>query len=221
MVEKLREGYDVVYSYYEAKKHHWFRNLGSWFNDRIATWLLKKPKGLYLSSFKVMNGFLARTIIEYDGPYPYIDGLILRSTNSIAKVACRHEDRRAGRSNYTLQRLVLLWLNMFTSFSVVPLRVGAFLGMFMSVIGLLLAVFFALSWTYGGILFQQTIPPGWGSTIVVITVFSGVQLCVLGMIGEYLGRMFLTGNRQPQFVARETYGIPPQQGRVQDGQLRR
>src|SRR5690606_38546284 len=110
----------------------------------------KKPKGLYLSSFKVMNRFLAQTIVVYDGPYPYVDGLILRTTNAIGTLACRHEPRREGRSNYTLTRLVLLWLNMFTSFSVVPLRVSAVIGLFMSVVGMLLAVFFVISWRFGG-----------------------------------------------------------------------
>lgn len=209
LVDTLREGYDVVYSRYEAKQHHWLRNLGSRFNDRVATWVLNKPRGLYLSSFKAMNRFLARTIIEYRGPYPYIDGLVLRSTHLIGSVECRHDARAVGRSSYTFARLLRLWLNMFTSFSVVPLRVSAMLGLVMSLVGLLLAVFFVITWTYGGIFLHHEIPPGWGSTIVVLTLFSGIQLCVLGMIGEYVGRLFLTGNRQPQYVEREAYGVEP------------
>src|SRR5262245_46900592 len=210
LVDKLREGYDVVYSRYESKQHQWHRNLGSRFNDLVATWLLKKPKGLYLSSFKAVSQFMARTITEYEGPYPYIDGLILRSTNAIATVECRHAPRSVGRSNYTLARLLRLWLNMFTSFSVVPLRLATMLDLVTSIVGLLLTVFFVFVWSYGGIFLHRDIPPGWASTIVVITLFSGIQLCVLGVLGEYLGRLFLTGNRQPQFVAREIYGVEPQ-----------
>jgi undecaprenyl-phosphate 4-deoxy-4-formamido-L-arabinose transferase len=209
LVAKLSEGYDVVYSYYKKKHHDWFRNLGSSFNNWVATKLLKKPKGLYLSSFKAMNKFLAQTVVQYDGPYPYLDGLILRSTSSIGTQLCEHRSRETGRSNYTLRRLGRLWLNMFTSFSIIPLRISSILGLIMSIVGLLLAVFFIISWKMGGILFTSDIPPGWASTIVVLTLFSGVQLCMLGMIGEYLGRLFLTENRQPQFVVRETYGISP------------
>lgn len=205
LVNKLKEGYDVVYSYYEKKQHHWFRNLGSNFNDWVATKLLKKPKGLYLSSFKVMNFFLVRTVIQYEGPYPYLDGLILRSTSSIGTQLCEHNTREIGRSNYTLNRLIRLWLNMFTSFSVVPLRISTILGFIMSSVGFALALFFIVSWSVGGVFANKVMPPGWASIIVSVTIFSGIQLLVLGMIGEYLGRLFLTANRQPQFVVRETY----------------
>lgn len=205
LTTKLQEGYDVVYSYYEKKHHHWFRNIGSFFNDLVATRLLKKPKGLYLSSFKVMNLFMARTVIQYEGPFPYLDGLILRSTNHIGTQLCKHNERETGRSNYTLSKLIKLWLSMFTSFSVVPLRFSTIIGFIMSTIGFILAIFFSLSWVFGGIFTQNRIPPGWASIIVSITIFSGIQLLVLGMIGEYLGRLFLTENRQPQFVVRESY----------------
>ncbi len=205
LANKLQEGYDVVYSSYEKKHHHWLRNLGSSFNDWVATRLLKKPKGLYLSSFKVMNLFLARTVTQYEGPYPYLDGLILRSTSSIGTELCKHSEREVGRSNYTLTKLVRLWLNMFTSFSIVPLRLSAILGFIMSSVGFVMALLFILSWCIGGIFTDKAIPPGWASIIVSVTLFSGIQLLVLGMIGEYLGRLFLTENRQPQFVVRETF----------------
>lgn len=206
LVNKLSEGYDVVYSRYESKKHHWFRNLGSRFNDRVAAVLLKKPKDLYLSSFKAMNRFLIDTVIQYGGPYPYLDGLVLRSTSAIGTELCSHKEREEGRSNYNLRRLVRLWLNMFTSFSVTPLRISAVLGLIMALSGFLLAVFYLISWQFGGLFMSHdAFPPGWASTIVTITIFGGVQLCVLGMIGEYLGRIFMTQNLQPQYVVREEF----------------
>lgn len=206
LVDKLREGYDVVYSYYDRKHHGLIRNLGSAFNDWVATRMLGKPKGLYLSSFKVLNRLLVESMIQYDGPYPYVDGLILRSTASIGRQVCKHVPREVGRSGYTFRRLVRLWLNMFTGFSIIPLRIASMLGLLMSGAGFLLAIFFVVSWVMGGI-FRQDIPPGWASTILAITIFAGLQLCVLGMIGEYLGRMLLTMNRAPQFVVRDTYGL--------------
>lgn len=203
LVTRLDEGFDVVYSRYEVKHHHWFRNLGSWFNDRVAVVMLKKPKGLYLSSFKCLNRFAIDCVVGYSGPYPYIDGLILRSTRSIGTQVCRHAERSAGRSNYTLRRLISLWLNMFTSFSVAPLRLATYLGLTMAAIGLLLVVVFTLSWALDG-LFVSDVPRGWASLIISVTMFSGIQLFVLGVLGEYVGRLFMTLNGQPQWVVRES-----------------
>ena len=201
LVRKLDEGHDVVYSYYHRKRHSWFRNAGSRFNDWVATRLLRKPEGLYLSSFKALNRFTIDIVKGYEGPYPYLDGLILRSTRSIGTELCEHEARRDGQSNYTLRKLISLWLNMFTSFSVSPLRIAAYLGLVMAVVGFLLALFFVTAWATGGLLVKD-IPRGWASLIVTITVFAGIQLIVLGLVGEYVGRIFMTQNGQPQAVVR-------------------
>jgi len=153
-----------------------------------------------------MNRFLIDTVTCYEGPYPYLDGLILRSTNSIGTQLCEHHERVEGTSNYTFRRLVRLWLNMFTSFSVTPLRISSVLGLIMAACGLLMSIVFVLSYYFEGLVLGRELPPGWASIIVASTLFSGIQLCVLGMIGEYLGRLFLTENRHPQFVVRETHG---------------
>lgn len=204
LVTHLEKGYDVVYSYYDTKHHSWFRNLGSKFNDKVATLLLNKPKGLYLSSFKALNKFAIDVVKEYKGPYPYIDGLLIRSTRSIGTQLCSHQERAEGKSTYTFSKLVSLWLNMFTSFSISPLRVASYLGLIMSATAIALALFFVLSWYVGGVL-STTIPKGWASLIVTITLFSGVQLFLLGMLGEYVGRIFLTQNGHPQAIVRSTY----------------
>jgi glycosyltransferase involved in cell wall biosynthesis len=216
LVDKLQEGYDVVFSCYDEKHHSWFRNLGSAFNDRVATRLLKKPRGLYLSSFKVINRFLIDTVKSYDGPYPYLDGLILRSTSAIGQQLCQHSQRETGQSNYTLSRLIRLWLNMFTGFSVLPLRVASILGLVMSAAGFALAMLFMISWMFGGIFREGSIPPGWASLIVTITIFAGLQLCVLGTIGEYLGRVFQTMSGSPQFVIREILGTDQEKSNGSD-----
>lgn len=202
LIRKLDQGYDVVYSYYDKKYHSLFRNLGSWFNDIVARRLLGKPKDVYLSSFKALNRFLIDIITAYDGPYPYIDGLILRSTSRIGTERCQHRPRSQGESNYTLTKLISLWLNMFTSFSVSPLRSAFYLGLAMASLGFFLAIFFITSWAVGGF-FADDIPRGWASGIVTLTVFSGVQLMILGLVGEYVGRIFMTQNKQPQVIVRE------------------
>lgn len=203
IAELDRGGHDVVYSRYAVKRHHWFRNLGSRFANRVASHLLGKPRDLYLSSFKVINRFLIDQVVAYEGPFPYLDGLVLRSTQAIGTALVDHKERAAGRSNYTLVRLFRLWLNMFTGFSVVPLRVATALGFVTSLFGILLGIFFIVSWATGGILTERPIPPGWASLILTVIVFGGIQLVVLGMIGEYLGRLFLADSRTPQFVVRE------------------
>jgi undecaprenyl-phosphate 4-deoxy-4-formamido-L-arabinose transferase len=210
LVRKLYEGYDVVYSFYENKQHGWFRNLGSAFNGLVARVALDKPPGLYLSSFKVLSSAIVKAVVAYQGPYPYLDALILRSTDSIGQQLCSHAERKTGRSNYSLRRLVRLWLNMLTGFSVAPLRIATYLGFMTSALGFVLALYFLVSWAVGGILTDRPIPPGWASLIVVVTLFSGLQLCVLGMIGEYLGRLFLTQNQAPQFIEREILGTDSQ-----------
>jgi glycosyltransferase involved in cell wall biosynthesis len=201
MLAELQRGdFDVIYGKYSERQHHWFRRLGSSFNDRIANVMLRKPPELYLSSFKVMNRFIVDEIIKYSGPYPYIDGLICRTSNRLGQVEVQHAARIAGRSNYSLVRLVRLWLNMFLGFSIVPLRVA-------SVAGLLTAAS-SLMWLLAIIVDKLMINPnvtvGVPTVLACICLFSGVQLMVLGMLGEYLGRVHLSTNGQPQYVVRSS-----------------
>lgn len=201
LVEKARQGnYDVVYSRYEAKRHSVFRNLGSRFHNWLASHLLNKPRSLYLSSFKCLNRFAVEETTKYTGPFPYIDGLVLRSTRNIGVLTVRHDPRRDGRSGYTPRKLIRLWLNMLLNFSVMPLRISSLLGLVLVVLGAILAI---------AVIFEKWLHPetplGWSSLIVTVVTFSGMQLVVLGLVGEYVGHLFLTANRTPQFVIRETH----------------
>lgn len=198
LVDELQRGYDVVYSYYEKKQHAWWRNLGSRFNNLVASVMLDKPRELYLSSFKALNRFTVQEIVKYDGPYPYIDGLILQVTRSISRVLVAHDPRNNGKSGYTLRKLISLWLNMFTNFSVLPLRFASAVGFVFAFFGLTLGAYCLLER-----LRYPDQPQGWASTIVTVLVIGGIQLFALGMIGEYLGRLFLKQNGRPQFVVRE------------------
>jgi len=189
--------YDVVYSYYDEKQHEAWRNFGSWLTNRVADVLLDKPRGLYLSSFRCMSGFVAREICRYDGPFAYVDGLILQVTQNVGRVRVGHAARDGGQSGYTLRRLVRLWLNMFVNFSVMPLRASTAFGFLMAGVGFL--------WTLGVVVehYLASTPLGWSSLTAALLTFSGAQLIMLGIAGEYLGRLFLTANRRPQFVVRE------------------
>jgi undecaprenyl-phosphate 4-deoxy-4-formamido-L-arabinose transferase len=190
-------GLDVVYGHYVEKQHSGFRNFGSWFTNRITDWVLDKPKGFYLSSFRCVSAFVAREVAGHSGPYPYIDGLILQVTQNIGSLDVQHAARAAGQSGYTLRRLLRLWTSTFVNFSVMPLRIATLIGLVMAVIGLLsLAAIFYLRLTGRGPNY------GWGSLMGALLVFSGTQLVMLGLIGEYVGRMFLTINGRPQSVVR-------------------
>ena len=192
--------YDVVYTYYKKKKHSYLRNLGSWFNDKIANYMLNKPKNLYLSSFKIINEHIVQEIIKYDLPFPYIDGLILRTTDNLGKIEVKHSERKRGKSGYTLKKLISLWSNMFTNFSILPLRISIIIGFIFAIIGFLYGIQSIIEK-----LLNPDIPIGYPSIIVLIVIFSGVQLMAIGMIGEYLGRVFLSQNKKPQYTIRKIF----------------
>ena len=191
-------GSDVVYTYYKRKNHHFFRNLGSRVVNQVATWLIGKPANLYLSSFKCINRWLCNEITKYNGPYPYIDGLILSQTSRIGRIEVQHNPREVGRSGYTLSKLISLALRVFVNFSVVPLRLSAMLGLILSLFGAIFGVF--VVWEK---ITNPEVQVGWTSLMTALLVFSGVQLIILGLLGEYLGRLYLTINRMPQYAVRE------------------
>ena len=196
-------GKDVVYTYYDNKRHPMWRNMASRFANRIADFILEKPRGLYLSSFRCMSAFVAREIIRYEGPFPYIDGLILQVTHDIDRLLVGHLPRATGSSNYTVRRLLRLWMNMFVNFSVMPLRISTVTGFALSALGAV-GVAMALG---EALLFSP--PPGWASLMAAVLLLSGVQLLILGIIGEYLGRLYLTANQRPQSVIKEVRRTEP------------
>jgi glycosyltransferase involved in cell wall biosynthesis len=191
-------GLDVVFGHYAEKQHSAWRNFGSWFTNRMTDWALDKPPGFYLSSFRCVNAFVAREVAAHTGPYPYIDGLILQVTQKIGSIEVRHEARQTGASGYTLRRLMRLWLSAWVNFSVLPLRVATGLGLVMAAAGLA-----GFAWVIYWRITNQGPAFGWGSLMAALLVFSGTQLVLLGLIGEYIGRMFLTVNQRPQAVVRE------------------
>ncbi len=190
-------GWDVVYTRYAEKRHAPWRNLGSRFSNRVADWLLDKPGGLYLSSFRCMSSLVAHAVTRYRGPYPYVDGLVMQVTQRITSIEVEHLARAQGRSNYTLRRLVRLWLNLATSFSLKPLRIAVLAGAAMAMLGALGAAAVIIE-----ALTTPHEPSGWASTMVVILIVGGVQSMILGVVGEYVGRTFLTANGKPQATVR-------------------
>jgi glycosyltransferase involved in cell wall biosynthesis len=196
-------GHEVIYTYYDEKRHAVWRNLGSRFTNWVAGLVLDKPTGFYLSSFRCMSAFVAREITRYDGPFPYVDGLILQVTQDIDRLLVRHLPRAVGRSNYTMRRLLRLWLSMFVNFSVMPLRLSTLTGFALSLVGAIGSIVAVTE----ALFFDP--PAGWASLMAAVLLLSGVQLVILGIIGEYLGRLYLTANKKPQLVVKSVIRTAP------------
>ncbi len=201
-------GWDVVYTRYAVKEHEGWRNLGSRFANKVADLLLDKPKGLYLSSFRCMSALAVREVAKYRGPYPYVDGLLMQVTQRLDSIEVKHLPRAEGRSNYTIKRLVLLWLNLATNFSVLPLRMAILAGVAMGFLGILGALLVIIEALIG------VTPSGWASMMTVTLLIAGVQFLILGVLGEYVGRAFLSANGKPQGVVRDVVVARPETGRT-------
>lgn len=191
--------YDVVYSRYAQKKHHWFRNLGSWLVNTLMTYSIDKPRDLYLSSFKLIRREVVDEIIRYRGPYPYIDGLIFRVTRNVASVDVPHNSRAEGRSNYTLRKLIGLVLNVFIGYSLWPIRVFTVLGAMLFGLGLLSGLLVVLAWLMGTLTIT-----GWSLVLWAIVTGLGLQMLFLGVLGEYLGKLFMAYSGLPPYVEKKS-----------------
>ena len=201
LINKLEQGYDVVYASYQNKKHSFFRNLGSRLNDWMAEIMLEKPKELYISSFFVARRFIIDELTRYPNAYPYMQGLVLRSTHNIGNCPVNHKSRTKGASGYTIGKLFHLWLNGFTSFSVKPLRISILCGFICAFLG-----FCGMLWMLVGHFIGMKPPIGYSSIMIVLLFIGGMLMIMLGLIGEYVGRTFICLNRAPQYVIRQVIG---------------
>lgn len=162
----------------------------------MAGWCIDKPKGLYLSSFRCISRFVVDQIVKSSSPTPYIDALIFQVTQNVGVVTVRHDARHAGESGYTLRALLRLWMSMLINASVMPLRLATLLGIATGVVGFV--AFVAVFINH----FLNQEPLGWGSQMAALLLFSGTQLLLLGIVGEYIGRTYLRVSEKPQSVVR-------------------
>jgi undecaprenyl-phosphate 4-deoxy-4-formamido-L-arabinose transferase len=202
LLAKLEEGADVVYADFGSKRQKVWKNIGSWINGKIAEWVIDKPKGIYLSPYKVVRREVAELICGYTGPSPYIDGLLFQCTSRIAQVPVEHFSRFEGQSNYTFLRSLGVSARLAFSFSGKPLRVVSWCGILFATLGLLLMI--------GVIGYRLLFPQaftaeavGWASLIVAILLTSGIQMIFFGALGEYTGRTFLLVSGKPQTAIRQ------------------
>lgn len=199
-IDKLEEEqYDVVCAkYVQRAQPSGFRRLGSKLNEKMSDWLIKKPKGVYMSAFLCARRFVVDEIVRYKNSYPYLAGLVLRTTQNIGNVEVVQRERSAGTSNYNFKKLLQLWLNGFTAFSIKPLRISVIVGMGFAFCGFLVAAAAIIRKLLG-----VDVQVGWSSIIALMLIIGGVILLFLGMIGEYIGRIYMCINESPQYVIRE------------------
>ncbi len=198
LLAEIEAGQDVVYASYEHKKHSSFRNFGSWVNEKMLQFLLGKPKELYVSSYFAARRFIVDEMLRYENAYPYVIGLVLRSTKRIVNVPVSHREREIGTSGYTLGKLLALWFNGFTAFSTKPLRIATASGTVFAGLGFLYALYTIIKKFV-----NPAVPMGFSSLMSAILIIGGLILLVLGLVGEYIGRMYICMNSAPQYVVRD------------------
>lgn len=198
LVDKLEEGFDVVYGYYEHSAQHLFRRFGTWVNKKMAEAIIGQPKTLRTTSFFIMRKFIVEEIVRYPHPFAYISGLVFRATKNLGNVEVQHRRRIEGESGYTIAGLIGLWINGFTAFSVKPLRAATFIGLLCALVGFVAGLY---------VVYQKflnpEIPVGYTSMLATLLFVGGMIMLLLGLIGEYVGRIYISINQSPQYVVRE------------------
>jgi undecaprenyl-phosphate 4-deoxy-4-formamido-L-arabinose transferase len=202
LIEAILDGNDAAYGKFISRNHPIWKRVGSKINGTFSSYLLGKDPSLYLSPFRAFSKDISVEIQRYEGPYVYIDGLILGCTRKVVEVDVPHYERFSGKSSYGLRKSISLWLKMATSFSVTPLRLTSFVGLFFSALGFFMAFLLIIQkFTL------NAMPVGWSSIVVTILIIGGIQMMAIGVIGEYLGRALLTINRRPQYVISDQVGF--------------
>lgn len=199
LIAAIENGADAAYARYLNKQHSVARNFGTALNEWMASALIGKPKELYVSSYFAVKRFVVDEMVRYTGAYPYVIGLVLRATNRIVNVDIEHHAREVGESGYTFGKLFALWLNGFTAFSIKPLRIATVSGCVFAALGFLYGIY-----TIVKKLVMPDVPLGFSAMMSAIVFIGGMVLFMLGMVGEYIGRLYINNNNSPQYVIRET-----------------
>lgn len=199
LIEALENGADVAYARYGHKQHNLFRNFGTAMNEWMASVMIGKPKELFVSSYFAARRFVVDEMVKYEGSYPYVIGLVLRTTRNIVNVDVTHRKREIGKSGYTLSKLFGLWINGFTAFSIKPLRIATLSGFLFAFLGFLYGIYTVIKkFVY------PVAPMGFAALMSAVMFIGGMLMLMLGMVGEYIGRLYISQNKNPQYVIRET-----------------
>ena len=197
LYKKSKENYDVVYGNFISKKQKIWKNFGSWLNGKFAYIFLKKPKEIYISPFKIIKKNIVMQILNYKSPFTYIDGIIFSLTTNISQIEIHHHSRKEGKSNYSISNSLPIFINHLTGYSIIPLRVVSFLGLILFIMSIIISIVAVINY------FNNIEPEGWTSIMIALLLIGGLIMFSLGIIGEYLGRLYLLSSNKPQYVVKE------------------
>ncbi|MCR5636754.1 MAG: glycosyltransferase family 2 protein [Clostridiales bacterium] len=198
LVDKIQEGYDAVYAYFPHKKHSVFKRLTSRINSKLLELNGTKPKGIHISSFYALSKFAVKAYQDYKSPFPSMGGYLNSIIDKSAEIELPHRDRISGTSNYTMFKLIKLFLTGFTNFSIVPLRIVTLIGILISFFGFIVGTYIIIRK-----LLVPSISAGYTSTLATMLFLGGLILFALGFIGEYIGRIYMTVSNLQQYKVRE------------------
>lgn len=198
LFEKLMEGYDLVLGRYPQKRHSFYRRMLTWMDDKFETCFLNKPKQLSFTSFWIARRYITDKIAEYNAPYSFLEGLFLRTAGRIANADVEHFERTEGKSGYNLGKLFKLWSN-FTGFTILPLRIAGMVGSTVAIGAFIWMIILVIRKICGDVMM------GYSSIMCLLLLSFGVTLCFIGLLGEYIGRVFMCVNQTPQFVVKDIY----------------
>ncbi len=200
LMKPLEEGHDVSIAKYPSYKQSAFKSFGTIVNRKMTEIIMEKPKDMSFTNFTAMKRYIAEEIKKYKNPYPYMTGLLLRTTSDIVNVEMEERERITGSTNFTFIKMLNLWINGFTAFSIKPLRISTFIGVITAALGFLYGLFIIINKLF----IHTSIMAGYSSIMAVMLFIGGIIMIMLGMIGEYLGRIYISINSSPQFVIKET-----------------
>lgn len=201
LVDKVLEGYDLVYARFARKHHSVFKRLTSWLNGKVLEINGSKPRGIVLSSYYAMNRIAIEALQHYKSPFPSMGGYLSHVVQRYANVDMEHRSRIAGSSNYTLKKLLGLWFTGFTNFSTVPLRFASVVGLACAGFGFVTAVAMVIRK-----ILNPRIAAGFTTSIATQLFIGGMVMMLLGFCGEYIGRIYMTVSNMPQYEIRQVIG---------------
>ena len=199
LLKPLEEGYDVSLADYPERKQSAFKDFGTFVNKKMTEYMLDRPKELQFTNFMILKRYIADEVCKYKNPYPYMTGLVLRITRNICCVKMDERERYTGTSNFTFKKMVSLWMNGLTAFSIKPLRLASVIGTLIAFIGFIYGLVIIGTKIFG----TKNILAGYSSMMAIILFTNGIIMLLLGLIGEYLGRIYMCINNSPQYVIKE------------------
>ena len=199
LIKPLEEGHDVSIAKYPQYKQSLFKSFGTVVNRKMTEVVIGKPKNLSFTNFSAMKSYIVEEITKYKNPYPYMTGLLLRTTSDIVNVEMEERERIEGNTNFTLRKMLNLWINGFTAFSVKPLRISTVIGIITAVIGFIYGLYIIIHKLF----VNTVVVPGYSSTMAALLFIGGIIMMMLGIIGEYIGRIYISINNSPQYVIKE------------------